>query len=442
MYPDFRYLLHALFGIEAPQWLSLFKTFGFMVAVGFMGATWAMISELKRKEKQGLVAPSYEEVTIGARMTTGDLIGMVVLGFLLGFKLGGFFTIPIAEISANPIIYFVSLKGNIFFGLIGAALLGFYRWREMKKKELPQPRTEKVLIHPHQRIGEILIMAAIGGLVGAKVFNALETWDDFVRDPMGSLLSPRGLTFYGGFIVATAILFYFTRKYKIRFAHFCDAAAPAVMLAYGIGRLGCQFAGDGDWGIYNSAYITNINEARLVPATTAQFNETVEKHKSYIMHAGQMQNGQLHQLRVEAPSWLPRALFAQCYAMNVNNDGVQIPGCEGEYCSVLPIGVFPTPLYEAIVCIGLFGFLWAIRKKVKHTLHLSAIYFILNGVERFTVEKIRVNYKYDWGFIHPTQAEIISTALVLLGIGILLFYRDKKKAVQPAHTNLSETTTA
>jgi phosphatidylglycerol:prolipoprotein diacylglycerol transferase len=50
----------------------------------------------------------------------------------------------------------------------------------------------------------------------------------------------------------------------------------------------------------------------------------------------------------------------------------------------------------------------------------------LNGAERFLVEKIRVNYKYDWGFIHPTQAEIISFSLILLGISILLFYRDKK----------------
>lgn len=410
-----------------------------MVAVGFMGATWAMISELKRKEKQGLVHPTTEEITIGTKATLTDLIGAIVLGFFLGFKLGGFINTDIAEISANPILYFVSLKGNLIAGLLGAGALGYYRWREKKKQELPQPRVERTIVHPHQRIGEILIMAAIGGLVGAKVFNALETWDDFVRDPVGSLLSPRGLTFYGGFIVATAILFYFTRKYKIRFAHFCDAATPAVMLAYGIGRLGCQFAGDGDWGIYNSAYVTNINTAKLEPATTAQFNNTVVAYKEYITHAGQMQNGKLHHLRVEAPSWLPQALFAQCYPKNVNNDGISIPGCEGEYCSVLPIGVFPTPLYEAIVCVGLFGFLWAIRKRVKQTLHLSAIYFILNGVERFLVEKIRVNYKYDWGFIHPTQAEIISTALILLGIGILLFYRDKKGIPQQAGNTTAET---
>ena len=29
--------------------------------------------------------------------------------------------------------------------------------------------------------------------------------------------------------------------------HLTDAAAPALMIAYAIGRIGCRVAGDGDW---------------------------------------------------------------------------------------------------------------------------------------------------------------------------------------------------
>ena len=71
------------------------------------------------------------------------------------------------------------------------------------------------------------------------------------------------------------------------------------------------------------------------------------------------------------------------------------------------------------------------RNIFKYPLHLFGFYLILNGLERFFVEKIRVNYKYDWGFLQPTQAEIISTLLVLTGLSILLFYKPKKE-VGPA----------
>ena len=56
---------------------------------------------------------------------------------------------------------------------------------------------------------------------------------------------------------------------------------------------------------------------------------------------------------------------------------------------------------------------------MKLPLQLFGIYLIVNGLERFFVEKIRVNYKYDLGFIHPTQAEIISTILVLIGLSLI-----------------------
>jgi len=37
--------------------------------------------------------------------------------------------------------------------------------------------------------------------------------------------------------------------------HVADAIAPALILGYGIGRLGCQISGDGDWGIVNELFL-------------------------------------------------------------------------------------------------------------------------------------------------------------------------------------------
>jgi len=77
------------------------------------------------------------------------------------------------------------------------------------------------------------------------------------------------------------------------------------------------------------------------------------------------------------------------------------------------------------MCLILFAILWGIRKKLKVPGVLFGIYLIFNGIERFFIELIRVNTKYDIFGLHPTQAEIISLLLVLTGIAFII-YRKKK----------------
>ena len=412
MYPDFQYLLQALIGHDMPEWLSLFKTFGFLVALSFFGAGWATAQELRRKAKQGLLIPEYETIEVGSPATRNELIMSGLVGFIIGYKIGGIFG-HFADVSPDPMGYLLSLQGSFIGGLVGAAVVAYSRYYEKKKVQLPEPKTQRVAIWPADRITEIALLAAVSGLAGAKIFNAFETWDDFIKNPIHNLTSSSGLTFLGGLIVATLAFYFYTRRHNIPFRHMCDAAAPGIMLAYGLGRLGCQFSGDGDWGIYNSAYVTDP-DGTLRAATTAADNS----------RALTMMGGTPHAY-FAAPAGLPRWLFAMNYPHNVGHEGVPIQGCVGEYCNVLPVSVFPTPIYEAIVCVILFFVLWAFRKRFTRTLQMFGTYLILVGVERFFVELIRVNYKYDWGFVHPTQAEILSVVLVLIGACILLFYKDK-----------------
>lgn len=110
---------------------------------------------------------------------------------------------------------------------------------------------------------------------------------------------------------------------------------------------------------------------------------------------------------------------------NVNEVGVPIPGCTGRYCAQLPVGHFPTPFYETVVCTFLFFILWSVRKKIRPYGALFALYLILNGLERFFIEKIRVNNRMDLFGFHPTQAEVISTGLVLVGIALWLYLRKR-----------------
>jgi phosphatidylglycerol---prolipoprotein diacylglyceryl transferase len=414
MYPDFQYLFQALFGVDMPAWLSLFKTFGFLVALSFLGAAWTTSEELKRKEKQGLLLPEIRTVETGKPLTMAELAISIVIGFLIGFKIGGVFG-HFAEVSPDPMGYLLSASGNLVGGIIGAVVIGFSKYAEKKKQELPEVKISRVAVYPHELITEVVVIAAIGGLAGAKIFNALETWDDFIKDPIHSLTSSSGLTFLGGLIVATIMFYFYTRRHGIPFKHMCDAAAPGIMLAYGLGRFGCQFSGDGDWGIYNTAYISNPDGT--LRAATATDGSRVLQMISSAPHA-----------YFPAPAWLPRWFFGMNYPHNVGHEGMQIAGCTGDYCNVLPVSVFPTPVYEAIVCIALFFVLWMLRKRFTRTLQMFGTYLIFVGVERFLIELIRVNYKYDWGFIHPSQAEILSVVLILTGIGLLLFYKDKSPA--------------
>ena len=423
MFPDIQHLLQSLLGMPMPEWLSIFKVFGLMVALSFLGAAWTLIKELKRKEEQGLLVPTFSEIEIGRPASANELVVSALLGFIVGYKAGGMLN-NASIVAPDPMGYLFSLQGNVLVGIFGAILFGYMKYAEKKKQQLPEPQIKRIATYPHQRISEIVMIAAVGGLAGAKIFNAFETWDQFIKNPAESLLSSSGLTFYGGLIVATLALMYYARKHNIPFKHLCDAAAPGLMLAYGLGRLGCQFAGDGDWGIYNSAYITEPNGI-LRLASPGEYEHVLQATHQYFLSNFSSLNAVPH-ATVVAPSWLPDWLFAMNYPHNVNNEGVQIMGCVDNYCGVLPVGVFPTPLYEAITCIILFFVLWRMRERVTSPLQMFGIYLVFNGIERFFVEKIRVNSKYDWGFLHPTQAEIISVALVLVGLGILL--TRKKKA--------------
>ena len=95
---------------------------------------------------------------------------------------------------------------------------------------------------------EVTLISIIFGIIGAKLFHLFENWDAFINNPLHMAFSPGGLTFHGGLIlVIIAVLIYSKRK-KIPFLTLTDLAAPSLALAYGIGRIGCHLAGDGDYG--------------------------------------------------------------------------------------------------------------------------------------------------------------------------------------------------
>lgn len=419
MYPNLYFLLKSWFGVEWP-FLRLANTFGFFVAIAFIGGAFVLSRELKRKEAAGLLSPTEEMIVVGNPASWTELIINFVIGFLFGYKIVGFFVLSGAFDDTQA--YILSTQGNWIGGILLGGVLAYMKWRERKKQELPKPEERKVRIYPHDRVGDIVIIAVIFGFAGAKVFHILENWDDFTRDP-ASYLSFSGLTFYGGLIIAGLAVYRYARKYRIGFKHLLDAFAPTMMIAYALGRIGCQVAGDGDWGILNSAYVSNP-QGQVVLSDTTRFRQTLEANeKEYKDQFGTLD--EVPHTSVVAPSWLPTWLFAYNYPHNVLSEGIPFPDCKDrQYCNFLPVPVFPTPFYETVACLLLFGGLMALRRSILFPGGLFAVYLVMNGIERFLVETIRVNTKYDIFGIHPSQAELISSGLVIAGVAMWFYWKN------------------
>jgi phosphatidylglycerol---prolipoprotein diacylglyceryl transferase len=381
VYPTLSDLINDLFGIYIPL---PFQTFGFFLAFSFACAAFTLYHELIRKERQGLLP----DVTITERKgfpaTAGELITSAVLGFLLGFKAVYIFN-NYAEFVADTQGVLLSSKGSPAGGIAGAVIFVWLKYRERSRNRLAEPTVIHHKGKPHQLLGNFTMIGAIAGLLGAKIFHNLENPQEFETDPLDALIAFSGLTMYGALICGGAALLIYSYRKGIAPLHFADAISPGMMLAYGTGRIGCHLAGDGDWGIVN-------------------------------MH-----------MKPAGLSWLPDWAWAYNYPRNVINEGIPIPGCTGNHCSMLPDAVYPTPLYEAVICIILFIFLWSVRKKLKYAGQMFFIYLLLNGIERFFIEKIRVNTKYHIAGYAITQAEIISSLLIIAGVTGFIYITGKQR---------------
>lgn len=373
MYPNLYYLIKDLFGIELNA-LKLVNSFGFFVAMSFVASGYVLYLELKRKSALGEFTFTEEKEIIGAPATMGELLSAGFFGFIFGYKLIGAFII--ADALSNTQAFILSLEGSMGAGILVAAIMVYLKWKEKDKVKLTKPETRTVHVWPQDRVGDIVLKAALWGFLGAKIFHNLENLEEFSRDPIGSLISFSGLTFFGGLILATIAIIYYLKKEKISVIHFADAMAPTMLFAYAAGRIGCQISGDGDWGIVNT------------------------NPKPF--------------------GWIPDWAWAYQYPHNVVNEGVAIPGCLGAYCNQLPLPVYPTALYEIIMMFILFAIMWSFRKKVTQPGILTGVYLIFAGGERFLIEKIRVNNKYDFLPFHPTQAELISVILIIFGLLFLI----------------------
>lgn len=390
MYPDLSYLFHDLLGTPKDNWLSLFKTFGLFLVMAILAAAWLLRKELKRKAQEGVFKPEKISLTSGQPASLWEIGSNALFGFILGYKFV-YALQHFTQLQDDASGVLLSLEGNLVMGIAGAVLFGGLKYFDARRKQLPQPKTEVVEVFPHDRISEITIIAAICGVIGAKFFAVMEDWPKTVTDLVKSFLSGSGLAIYGGLIGGFIGVYLYLRSKKIPLIPVLDAVAPALIIAYGIGRLGCHFSGDGDWdpGIRHAC--ADRPALRLEPTA------------GVVILAPALAVGD--------------GLSAQCGQRRTTDR--RLPG---RYCNHLVTPVFPTPLYESIMAFAIGGLLWFFRRRLVIPGALFSIYLILNGIERYYIEKIRVNHRYEYLF-NLTQAEIIALGFIAAGLICLALFR-------------------
>jgi phosphatidylglycerol:prolipoprotein diacylglycerol transferase len=205
----------------------------------------------------------------------------------------------------------------------------------------------------------MVFAAAIGGLVGARILFIAEDWSHFLRSPWDYIFTGAGFTWYGGFLGGLVAASWVVRKNHIPWLKAVDIAAPALAIAYGIGRLGCHLAGDGDWGTVTS-----------VPWGVAYTKAII--------------------------GWV--------------DPSTGIPYPPG-------VRVHPTPIYEFLQSALIFGILWALRKKAHVPGTLFWLYLTLSGLARLVVEFWRLNPTVALGL---SEAQWFGLAMIIVGLWQLL----------------------
>ncbi|TNF71820.1 MAG: prolipoprotein diacylglyceryl transferase [Acidobacteria bacterium] len=253
---------------------------------------------------------------------------------------------------------------GVMMALAFLASYGFLRWG-LKRQG----------IGDEEDAGAIMLAAGFGGIAGAKIYYAI------LYSDWRLLFQRTGLVWYGGFILATLVVYWVGTRRGLPVRATADVIAPSLALGYAVGRIGCFLVGD-DYGMPTDLPWGVRFPYGLPGPTTAGF------------------------MRAEYQAQVP----------DVFPDHQLIP-------------VHPTQLYETLACLGicLFG-VWLLRRGIRPG-STALVVFGLLAVERFLVEFVRAKDDHFFGAL--TLAQLLSLAVLVFLVIVWMKWRaDDRRAGQ------------
>jgi len=211
-------------------------------------------------------------------------------------------------------------------------------------------------------IGNGMIIIAVAALIGGRLYHVIDQWALYKDDPLKIILPPyTGLGVYGGIILGTLALAWYTRRHRLSFARWADIIAPALFLMQAIAR----------WGNF-------FNQELYGPPTT-----------------------------------LPWGIPIEC-----------VHRIAAYPCATYPFETtrfHPLFLYESISgLVGLLVLLWVgyhLRPRLRPG-DIVLGFFIWYGMVRFALETLRAD---NWLFFGVPTAMIVSSLFVVISVAILVY---------------------
>jgi phosphatidylglycerol:prolipoprotein diacylglycerol transferase len=226
---------------------------------------------------------------------------------------------------------------------------------------------------------DMLLWIAVGGIVGAKLYYVGLHLDDLAANPLRELTNRGGLVWYGGFIGGVLAFYWQARKRGLPLAQTFDSSAPALAIAYAVGRMGCFLVGD-DYGRPTDSWVGIAFPEGYPPSTAGYFRS----------------------IGTEIPAQIPDTAV---------------------------LAVHPTQLYEIAAALVMFAILWRLSGKLLAG-RLFAVYLVMYGIERFLVEFVRA--KTDHVMLGLTTSQFASLALLGLAAAIWAASRGGRLEASPS----------
>jgi len=211
---------------------------------------------------------------------------------------------------------------------------------------------------------DLIFWAAIGGIIGAKLFSVFENFGDFLSDPIHTLFSGSGFVFHGGLMGGTISVIIILHIYKKPIGTYADIAGPIILIGQGIGRIGCFLAGCCHGSMTSCG--CGISYPEGSQASYYQYHQ-------HLLDSALMKSLPVH----------------------------------------------PSPLYETVLnFLMAFLIIKLIRPKMKKRGVSFGVAIIYAGLVRFFLEFVRINPKGLWGL---TNYQFSSIFFTLLGVVVILF---------------------